>query len=61
MNVHYMKYSRWHYYRQVVRGYRQGLLAKDLDCYGFGDGGGAGSGGGSGEYLTQVLGYLGGV
>lgn len=33
MNIHFMKFEKWHYYNQIVKGYKTNLLNKDLDCY----------------------------
>lgn len=35
MNVHYMRYQKWHYYRQLIKGFKTHILNKDIDCYGF--------------------------
>lgn len=33
MNVHFMKVERWHYFAQLIRGYKTQVLQKDIDCY----------------------------
>ena len=35
MNIHFMKSQIWHYYCQLIKGYRTNLLNTDIDCYSF--------------------------
>lgn len=35
MNVHFMKHERWHYFTQIIKGYKTHALNKNIDCYNF--------------------------